>query len=443
MYLKESIKGLIKRKTIVLLLIIQLTISFSLLLNSFSEISWNTVNFRELNNILKYDMNNIIEVKYIMPEENMEYINKVNTLSNYIDNLDSVKGYGNYNIYGNLFEELKSNKKYKNPNMSFGEIKKAYPLVEENAIKNIWMKSTDTILVEQASYDMINLKVIEGRSLNKNDFKITAKQSQEQPIPMLAGYNLKDFVPIGTVLTYENEYIKEPTKYQVVGIMGKNSKWLGESDIIENPPTNIDGKLVMPFVKDEKEVDMLTTLVSLSTASYILENKNDYKLIKDKINNKAEELELNIEQITLKAAYYDYQELLKQYIGMDGFISLIFIFAATLSIIAAMLSSIIYRKREFGIKIVAGFTLKDIEKIILGEISIITIVSFTISYLICLYNTNNVTMNSFLDEIGKYEFFRGYGLWYIPVIIILAILLSSILPIIQIRKLQPIELLKK
>lgn len=443
MYIKESIRGLAKRKVIVLLLIIQLTVSFVLLLESISEISWNSINLREFNKILDYKMENIIEVKYIMPEENMDYVDRVNTFASYINTLEGVKGYGNYDLFGTRFKELRLNKDYMNPNMSFTEIKKGYPLVDENTIKNSWMKTTDTVLVENSSYGIINLEVIGGRTLTKDDFGITSEQSQNNPIPILAGYNLKEFVPIGTVLTYENQYINKPSKYQVVGIMEKNTKWLGDTFMVESPPINIDGYLVMPYVKDEKEVDMLTTLVSLSTASYLIDNKEDYSILKQKISDKAEELDLNIEQTPLDEVYSNYIRLLQECIGMDGFISVIFIIAATISIIAAMLSSIIYRKREFGIKIVTGFTIKDIQKIIVLEISIITIISFAISYVICLYNTHNVTIASLTNEIGKYRFFRGYGLWYIPIIIILAILLSSILPIIKIKKLQPIELLKK
>ncbi len=120
------------------------------------------------------------------------------------------------------------------------------------------------------------------------------------------------------------------------------------------------------------------------------------------------------------------------------FISIFFMIAALSGTTAVILSSIIQRKREFGIRLATGASINSLKIIIVGEIMLITIISaivaFAISYL------NNYTSISLYKEI-VFDLFKDEVLLFILASIIIMTFASSILPIIKINRLQPRELI--
>jgi len=418
-YFKIIFSSFLKRKLTYLLIVIQLVITFLMLIKVFTNIS---VFYYQENSIKKYtnlDMNKTVRVIFEYSEDTPSLVDKFNVLKQYINSLEGVRGYGGYDGTGMYINDLAENEDYINLN------KKIYKdtFREENP------GISEIFYTDEICYNILDIEIYEGRSLNKDDFNT----DNVEEIPILAGYKYKDIIKLGTVLTVGDQ--KE--KFKVVGIMKPNNKWFSDDDYIRLPLEDIDSRFIIPFTPTQKN-DLMSTLCMLHKMFFVLDSSDDFLTLSEQIERKALDLGLKVSCVTMAQELQEYKNEKLETFKINIFISIFFMIAALSGTTAVILSSIIQRKREFGIRLATGASINSLKIIIVGEIMLITIISaivaFAISYL------NNYTSISLYKEI-VFDLFKDEVLLFILASIIIMTFASSILPIIKINRLQPRELI--
>jgi len=390
-----------------------------MLIKVFTNIS---VFYYQENSIKKYtnlDMNKTVRVIFEYSEDTPSLVDKFNVLKQYINSLEGVRGYGGYDGTGMYINDLAENEDYINLN------KKIYKdtFREENP------GISEIFYTDEICYNILDIEIYEGRSLNKDDFNT----DNVEEIPILAGYKYKDIIKLGTVLTVGDQ--KE--KFKVVGIMKPNNKWFSDDDYIRLPLEDIDSRFIIPFTPTQKN-DLMSTLCMLHKMFFVLDSSDDFLTLSEQIERKALDLGLKVSCVTMAQELQEYKNEKLETFKINIFISIFFMIAALSGTTAVILSSIIQRKREFGIRLATGASINSLKIIIVGEIMLITIISaivaFAISYL------NNYTSISLYKEI-VFDLFKDEVLLFILASIIIMTFASSILPIIKINRLQPRELI--
>ncbi|WP_038290768.1 hypothetical protein [Acetivibrio straminisolvens] len=113
-YFKIIFSSFLKRKLTYLLIVIQLVITFLMLIKVFTNIS---VFYYQENSIKKYtnlDMNKTVRVIFEYSEETPSFVDKFNVLKQYINSLEGVRGYGGYDGTGMYINDLAENEDYIN-----------------------------------------------------------------------------------------------------------------------------------------------------------------------------------------------------------------------------------------------------------------------------------------------------------------------------------------
>lgn len=126
------------------------------------------------------------------------------------------------------------------------------------------------------------------------------------------------------------------------------------------------------------------------------------------------------------------------------YLSFGFLFFSVILFINFMIASINSYKRKIGILRALGAKKKDILKIFSVESLIISSISFILSSLICLFGSkisNEIISQNLFFNIQPI-IFRTNTVIYLVITIIVLILISSILPIIKIAKMKPVDAIK-
>lgn len=126
------------------------------------------------------------------------------------------------------------------------------------------------------------------------------------------------------------------------------------------------------------------------------------------------------------------------------YLSFGFLFFSVILFINFMIASINSYKRKIGILRALGAKKKDILKIFSVESLIIGSISFILSSLICLFGSkisNEIISQNLFFNIQPI-IFRTNTVIYLVITIIVLILISSILPIIKIAKMKPVDAIK-
>jgi putative ABC transport system permease protein len=106
---------------------------------------------------------------------------------------------------------------------------------------------------------------------------------------------------------------------------------------------------------------------------------------------------------------------------------------STIGIISIIVGSLHKRKKEFGIRICLGATTTTLCKEVFLEISIMSLSALALSYVILYFKTNIKTIISMFNILQL----------SVNILIILTLtVIISIAPILIIRKMEPVELLK-
>ncbi|WWU65373.1 hypothetical protein QJR26_03190 [Clostridium baratii] len=423
----NAIKTLKSKKFIVFLMIIQLAYGITILNDVFSLVG---VENKKLNNFNKMVDN---ENTYLIEVEGGEYI------YNFYDDLDDI-----YNEIGTLESVRKTYVVFPFP-MIVDKIDNINNDKYEN-IKNGYLHQSK-ILIDSNFNNKYKLKVVEGRTLDKNDFN---KDYRKENIPILLGndfigkkkigeiYNINDIASVNKENRKENdpELIYEDINFEVVGFLEKDAipVTTDKTGAIASSVIFSDSITIIPAVKNYLSFGTGVALGDMGVYVECYEGITEEKIKSDienilkkykeesKVKDHLEPQVRLIEREGTKAA-------LKNNINNSKILGGILVFLSTLGIASTMIGDIKNRKNEFGIKISQGASINTICKEMIYEILILVSLSVILAliFLLSKYGIKAITIKLILTDI---------------IIISLITTIISILPIRIIKKIEIVKLLR-
>ena len=358
------------------------------------------------------DLEHVLHLHYRKNEETIEFANILSNFKDYLRQMDGVTAEGQFDDTEFYFSGIYDIEQYKSVNI---------PQYEGYPLDLSWVVTIDE--------EILNLV--------KGGLTEYAETKSGYP-PIYPSEIFKESIPIGTVLTVK--YIDE-VKYEVVGYIPNNSKWVNSNDIIRYPFISLNGAFVASYTEWSK-TDLYTQLACMhNTYIYVSENANIEKL-KQEIHNYTVEHGFDAYAETLKdefALYVGETECLtKAQTALAIFISALSI----TSMVAVFITNVLLKRTQYGIMIANGFTIHDISLEIAMEIGSITFSSAAIMWvykLIELQSSENLSIKLFRDILLK-----AHIRFTLPICIVVVLVLSAIstlLPTLKVIRYKPCELI--
>ncbi|MGE6260695.1 ABC transporter permease [Heyndrickxia sporothermodurans] len=394
-------QSMINKKSKFLLLMVQFTIGFAALLFGLSCIF----------NLLQY-------------KKSIEELAPLDTVHAYINEDDALleNNINKFNEYRDVFKQLKE----KNLVEKLGLFETMYVYDNPQGTKN----ESRLYILNNDSIEMSNLTLQEG-TIKPLETDVHSLKN----IPVVVSAAMKDQYKIGKTyhLFYMNGNTDEYEKIsiKVVGILASSVHfWPGGSTYIsENIMKNKEFILAPQFKEFEGAMSYaFNSLIQLPEHGIREANLEQIQLL-------FEHNGLDLQYTTLQDeidSYYESQKVV--IIGTITFAAILLLLSL-LGCIGAILASITTRYKEFGIYYSLGFTKTNMIRLVYGEIIAVFGVSFIIATVICkilfatLLVNEALTMNLSVITIAF-------------VIMIICIILSTIMPFIKLKKIEPIEMIK-
>lgn len=238
--------------------------------------------------------------------------------------------------------------------------------------------------------------------------------------------------------TMQNTGLSEQTGevYEVAGYFAKGSKWVDENDLIRFPLDSLDGRCIAPWSEKSKS-DIMLQLSGLHNTYIMLEEDADTEWLKQQIHDYSVQHGFETSADTLAEEYEEYRvetmAFTKRNIGLAVFLSAM----AVSFVIAVFTTNVLLKRKQYGVFIANGFSLKDVASCIAVEISIIISCSILLAW--------GAKLAEFLA--GK-DLFRDMLLtahirFTLPICLaigVLLVIMATVIPAIQIFQYQPCEL---
>lgn len=357
-------------------------------------------------------------------KKSIEELAPLDTVHAYINEDDSLleNNINMFNEYSNVFKQLREKKLVK----KLGLFETMYVYDNTKGTRN----ESRLYILNNDSIEMSNLTLQEG-TMNPLETDVHSLEN----IPVVVSAAMKDQYRIGK--TYQLYYMNghtddyEKIAIKVVGILASSVHfWPGGSTYIsENIMNNKEFILAPQFKEFEGAMSYaFNSLIQLPEHETREVNLEKIKLL-------FEHNGLDLQYTTLQGEIDSYNEAQKVVIIGTITFATILLLLSLLGCIGAILASITTRYKEFGIYYSLGFTKNNIIRLVYGEIIAVFAVSFIIAIVICkilfatLFVNEALTMNLSVIAIAF-------------VIMIICIMLSTIMPFIKLKKIEPIEMIK-
>lgn len=420
----NAIKTLKSKKFIIFLMIVQLAYGITILNDVFSLVG---IENKKLNNFNKMVDN---ENTYLIEVEGGENI------YNFYDDLDDI-----YDEIGKLKSVRKTYIVFPFP-MIIEEIDSINNEKYES-IENGYLNQSK-ILIDSNFNNKYKLKVVEGRSLDKDDFN---KDYRKENIPILLGNDFIDKKKLGDIYKVntfssvnrkENDpqLIYKDINFEVVGFLEKDAIPVTTDKTGEIATSVIfsDAITIIPAVKDYLSFGTGVALGDMGAYVECFEGITEEKINSDIENilkkyKEESKVKDDLEPQVRLIEREDTKEALKNNINNSKILGGILVLLSTLGIASTIIGDIKNRKNEFGIKMSQGASINTICKEMICEIFILVSLSIILAlvFLLSKYGIKVITIKLILSDV---------------IIILLITTIISILPIRIIKKMEIVKLLR-
>lgn len=309
-----------------------------------------------------------------------------------------------------------------------------YPVTYKGAEIEIW---ANLVAVNKDMLKMVNFKMNSGDTSEL----IEAENTTNDTIPAVVGANLKYENPIGSVREIPcfqtdknnpNKVITKIKRIKIVGVLdSKMAFWKGGQSTISDW-LSPDGNIVIIPMLEECESSLAYSANSLVQLKNPKDKESYVKFIKEVYTKN----ELTGDTFNLNDELISYYNSNKVFVLSTLTFAILILTLSLFGLIGVVLSSIVRRKREFGIRYAIGSTPKNIAYIIAGEIFFIYLFANLIST-IFIWIISNISLQKTLISINMRSILLSVGttaLFMIPAIAI---------PIFKIINTKPIDLINE
>lgn len=400
------VKSHIKHKKRSILILIQLFVAFSAMVIGFASVESTLDHISKVKSISSLDILNLNIALDKSPislseEEKMEIIN----FNKEIKSNQMVKAFGGY---------------------TNGYIKSNQSSMPDKSFDNILLTGIDSELLK-----IYNFKVSTGKSLNELD-----EDGQEtEYIPAIVGKNVVKKLPIESTRTAYFTYTDNLVCYKIkiVGVIKSDIdfwKTMGNSSNISDNIQTLDNSIIAVLPEGKNSLYLNTIdknfLIKLKNVS----DKNEFiSFVQHKFDNHM--LVGSIHDIDYEIDKYIKRNQTPIFFSL-AFSILIFILAS-FGLTSVILSSILRRKTEFGIRYSLGATPKTLSYLIIGE----TMFLFLIGDIFGIAFANFISILIHEITVGPLTIFAS------TIIMFIFSFLSSLIPVIKIVRTKPIKLINK
>ena len=276
-------------------------------------------------------------------------------------------------------------------------------------------------IINKNAIERFKLKLKEGRFFTDKEYELIYNQKS---IPIILGYNYLKYYKIGDKIDcgYDEKF------YEVIGILEKG-QYIPTDLRIMNRYKNLDTSILTNTYIYESINSMYHGIMC---SNFIFYNKNLSKSQIMYYNNKLKQDFKNKLGINIKIEpqqRYVNQELqaVKNQEDSIQFACITIIAFLSITTILSKLSCINKRKKEFGVHILSGGTLKNIAFMIYFETFITIIISFLIFINIVSYRYGSINLLNIAN---------------ILLISVIVSIILTIIPIIKILKFNIVDLIK-
>lgn len=256
----------------------------------------------------------------------------------------------------------------------------------------------------------------------------TIKDYKNKSIPVLVGKKVKTIIPIGSSKIIKLNSGNKEYPVIVKGVIKKHTFSLtsGFGNIVSDSIEELDDTIIVVLSKDEPSLFKNQLLINLKN------NVDDDFFKKD--------LYKTLNKYNMVGSIHNINDEINQYINRNKIpmmacigISVILLILSSFGLLGVILSSIIRRKIEFGIRYSIGATPKNIMCLIVGEVLFLFLIGnflgVMVAFILSLF-TPGISIGLFTIVISTS-------------IMLIFCFLSSVIPAIKIIRMEPVKLINK
>lgn len=304
--------------------------------------------------------------------------------------------------------------------------------------------------VNKNALDAYNVELESGRYFKESEYE----QLEEGVLPIILGHDYKDIFKVGDIIEYV--MINDIYKAKVVGILKEDetipikfdNNNVEANGNVDSNNYNLNGIMLIPY--GENTIMNKLNISNVFWYNFVLLDSSLEDKRKDSILNEIEDKIENTIDSKFNRKSYDkeitleldkYKELKANY-SLTAIVAIVF---SAITMIVSMLNSIKKRKREFGIYISCGATMKDIIGIIFFQMIAMVVIAIISTIIILKIYFLYFEIDSFYLVFDSVQF-RTINYKIIGLMLLFGVFYSSITSIIPLRKLSKLdihELLRK
>lgn len=413
MYKVFSAMGHSKMRVLLILLLstITYTLAFMTLTNSFSF----KTQISSVKNLFSSSLNTTykIDVSYIENfDESGAALAELKAFVNQQDNTVC----GAYDESGEYFDELRTNQEFISQN------KKAYAGT---------LRAETPSIAEVCFFDTEILNLISAE-LSSKDFQ-PIEQNGVTYIPLYAGKDFEDVLSVGDILTLS----RNGSKYVVQGFLS-DIKWFNDSDPITMPVISLNHKFLVPF----SEIDKTDNITQQSTIGKIfIVSTQDNQEIKDRVSERALQLGIKLRITSISDFISQWTEDNDEILRLNFFLTAIVLICSAISMVSTLCVTVLFNKKEYGIRIAFGTSKRQISHSLCMEMVILNVISGGFAFAYTYFNYAGSTIDSF-REIYIHTLCSSSLIGLIVLASFLTVIVLLI-PVIILRQYKPVELIKE
>lgn len=410
MNFKYIIKEIKKSKIFTLILIIQLIMMFFILYNLFQVQGFTRAEGERINNYFKG--NKVFTIRRLDLEDSISSETKVSE-----------------NELQNIAESLLNSKEYIYTCQTTYIV--PMPVISEWNKFARWSKLSESdgnayyaakhLIINKNNVKQFNIKIESGRDFNNEEYSLKYNQ---KVIPVILGYNYSKFYKVGDII----KSLHDGRSLEVIGILERN-QYMPYNMMDKDRYANLDDYILATTYCYDSYGPMYDGLID---SNFILYNNNKSDLEIAESNNNIKKLFKDKVGINIRIEpqeKYITQELnaSENQLKVLNAASIILIIFLSVTSIITKLSFIDKRKKEFGVHVLSGGTLKDIAYMIYLETFVIIMIALYIFNIIVAY---------------RYGHIDYLIIFYIFIISMLISVVLTIVPIVKIMRFNTATLIK-
>lgn len=252
----------------------------------------------------------------------------------------------------------------------------------------------NNIILNEKSLKEFNIKLKEGRFFNFDENERNYADTNE--LPIIVGSNYEKYFKVGDEISYIRSD-KGLAKAKVIGVLEENQYIPMDMRAFDSKRyVDLNNFILTSYCEFTDYEIMYDTMFGYN---FILFNESTSDERIEEVKNKikmsfSDNLDIKID---IKDLNNYIKSELDTYTEQENIISItaitIFIFI-TITLIISNLNFIYKRKKEFGVHIFSGGTMKDLAIIIYLEVLIVLVTSLIISLLVIFYQNNSLNVTN-------------------------------------------------